>query len=120
MVRRIRSGYGCPSYSKAGSTGVGSEGVHCRGADLGQVARTQQNPGPARTDRLDRERVIVVQANTQGRPLSEAVVDIETWLAPILQRLPAGYTSTQGGETVDQREAVRRSERRYVSTAAPR
>ncbi len=37
---------------------------------LGQVARITPAVGPARIDHLDRERVISVQANTEGRPLS--------------------------------------------------
>jgi HAE1 family hydrophobic/amphiphilic exporter-1 len=75
---------------------------------LGQVARIQQSLGPAQINRLDRERVIAVQANTQGRPLSEVVAEINARLAPIKQRLPAGYTITQGGETEDQSEVFGR------------
>src|SRR5688572_9529773 len=38
---------------------------------LGQVARVVPSIGPARIDHLDRDRVITVQANTEGRPVSE-------------------------------------------------
>ena len=69
---------------------------------LGQVAEIRQNLGPAQIDRLDRERVINVEANTQGRPLSEVVADIETRLDAV--PLPPGYSITQGGETDAQRE----------------
>ncbi|HEV2733615.1 MAG TPA: efflux RND transporter permease subunit, partial [Longimicrobiaceae bacterium] len=69
---------------------------------LGQVARVEQNLGPAQINRLDRERVINVEANTQGRPLSEVVADITTRLKSV--PVPDGYTVSQGGETEDQGE----------------
>jgi HAE1 family hydrophobic/amphiphilic exporter-1 len=69
---------------------------------LGQVARVEQSLGPAQINRLDRERVINVEANTQGRPLSEVVADITQRLESV--PVPAGYTVSQGGETEDQNE----------------
>ena len=45
---------------------------------LGQVATIKPSLGPTRIDHLDRERVISVQANTEGRPLSDVVADIQT------------------------------------------
>ncbi|MGE0443758.1 MAG: efflux RND transporter permease subunit [Vicinamibacterales bacterium] len=63
---------------------------------LGQVARVSPALGPARIDHLDRERVITVQANTEGRPLSDVLADITARIASI--GLPAGYTVSQGGE----------------------
>jgi HAE1 family hydrophobic/amphiphilic exporter-1 len=73
---------------------------------LGQVATISSSIGPARIDHLERERVISVQANTEGRPLSEVIGDIESRLAAI--RLPPGYRLTQGGETEDQQEVFGR------------
>ena len=73
---------------------------------LGQVARISQAIGPARIDHLDRERVITVQANTQGRPLSEVIADINERLAQV--PFPPGYTLRQGGETEDQQEVFGR------------
>jgi HAE1 family hydrophobic/amphiphilic exporter-1 len=73
---------------------------------LGQVADIRSSLGPNRIDHLDRERVIAVQANTQGRPLSEVVADIQTRLDQI--PLPAGYVITQGGQTEEQREVFTR------------
>jgi HAE1 family hydrophobic/amphiphilic exporter-1 len=64
---------------------------------LGQVARVTQAVGPARIDHLDRERVIAVQANTQARPLSEVIADIEDRLAGV--QFPPGCSVRQGGET---------------------
>lgn len=69
---------------------------------LGQVARVRESTGPAQIDRLDRERVIVVEANTQGRALSEVVADITARLESVT--VPPGYTISQGGETEQQTE----------------
>lgn len=74
---------------------------------LGQIARIRPAIGPARIDHLDRDRVISVQANTEGRPLSDVIGDI----MPRLQQevpMPAGYDLRQGGETEDQQEVFGR------------
>jgi HAE1 family hydrophobic/amphiphilic exporter-1 len=73
---------------------------------LGQLATIRSGVGPARIDHLDRERVITVQANTQNRPLSEVIKDIQAKLVTVT--LPAGYTIKQGGETEDQAEVFGR------------
>ncbi|MBW3627721.1 MAG: efflux RND transporter permease subunit [Gemmatimonadetes bacterium] len=69
---------------------------------LGQVARVTQSVSPAQIDHLDGDRVISVQANTEGRPLSEVIAEIQTRVDNI--DIPAGYTVRQGGETADQEE----------------
>jgi HAE1 family hydrophobic/amphiphilic exporter-1 len=74
---------------------------------LGHVAEIRPSVGPSRIDHLDRERVISIQANTEGRPLSDVVGDIETLLAAQLQ-LPAGYSLSQGGQTREQIEVFTR------------
>jgi HAE1 family hydrophobic/amphiphilic exporter-1 len=74
---------------------------------LGHVARITQSLGPARIDHLDRQRVIAVQANTQGRPLSEAMRDITERIQREVT-FPPGYVLTQGGETEDQQEVFGR------------
>ena len=70
---------------------------------LGQVARVTPSIGPARIDHLNRDRVVNVEANTQGRPLSAVVGDtlarIETSV-----KFPPGYALSQGGESQDQQE----------------
>jgi HAE1 family hydrophobic/amphiphilic exporter-1 len=70
---------------------------------LGQVARVSPSVGPARIDHLDRERVITIEANTDGRPLNEVSNAI---MARVNENvpLPPGYTLTQGGETESQTE----------------
>ncbi len=73
---------------------------------LGQVAEIRPSLGPARIDHLDRERVISVQANTEGRPLSDVVGEIEAKVRAI--PLPAGYVITTGGQSEEQREVFGR------------
>jgi HAE1 family hydrophobic/amphiphilic exporter-1 len=73
---------------------------------LGQVARISTSMGPARIDHFDRERVINIEANTQGRSLTEVVGDIERRLQRV--PLPPGYAISQGGETADQQEVFGR------------
>ena len=70
---------------------------------LGQVARVSPSIGPARIDHLDRERVITIEANTDGRPLNEvsnAIMERVRSNVP----LPPGYALTEGGETESQTE----------------
>ncbi len=71
---------------------------------LGQIATVRQNIGPAQIDHLDRSKVVTVQANTEGRSLTEVLTDIEERLAPIEAEFPEGYRITQGGEAKDQAE----------------
>ena len=73
---------------------------------LGQVARITPTLGPARVDHLDRDRVISVEANTQGRSLTEVMTDIEARLGSVT--FPPGYEMTLGGETADQQEVFGR------------
>jgi HAE1 family hydrophobic/amphiphilic exporter-1 len=73
---------------------------------LGQVATIRPSLGPTRIDHLDRERVISVQANTEGRPLSDVVADIQTKIEAI--PLAGGYSITQGGQTAEQQEVFTR------------
>ncbi len=73
---------------------------------LGQLARIRQALGPAQINHLARERVIDIQANVQGRPLSDVVRDVEARLAKV--SLPEGYSFTQGGEAADQSEVFGR------------
>ena len=63
---------------------------------LGQVAKIKQGIGPGEIQRLDRERVVTVGANAQGRALSEVIGGIQQRLPNV--PLPPGYTLSQGGE----------------------
>jgi HAE1 family hydrophobic/amphiphilic exporter-1 len=73
---------------------------------LGQVAQIQAGMGPARIDHLDRDRVISVEANTQGRTLTEVTGALRTRLANM--DTPPGYRVTLGGETEDTQEVFTR------------
>jgi HAE1 family hydrophobic/amphiphilic exporter-1 len=70
---------------------------------LGQVAKITPSLGPARIDHLDRDRVINVEANTEGRALSEVVGDTTKRIEENV-KFPAGYGLSQGGETEEQVE----------------
>jgi len=73
---------------------------------LGQLARIQAGLAPAVINHVDRDRVVVVEANTLNRPLTQVIQDIERKVKAV--SLPAGYSVTQGGETKDQREVFGR------------
>ncbi|HST61236.1 MAG TPA: efflux RND transporter permease subunit [Longimicrobium sp.] len=74
---------------------------------LGQVATITRELGPAQINHLDRERVINVEANTEGRPLSEVVGDITTRIEQNVV-MPVGYNLSFGGDTADQVEVFSR------------
>ncbi|MGC4120759.1 MAG: efflux RND transporter permease subunit [Myxococcales bacterium] len=84
----------------------GSNGGAPTTLPLGQVARLRSTLGPAQVDHLDREKTINVQANVQGRSLSEVVRDLNVRLAKL--PLPPGYSISQGGEARDQAEVFGR------------
>ncbi len=69
---------------------------------LGQVATIRQGMGPAQIDHLDRDKVVIIQANVAGRPLTQVTQDIQAGLARF--NLPPGYEITYGGESQDQAE----------------
>jgi hydrophobic/amphiphilic exporter-1 (mainly G- bacteria), HAE1 family len=73
---------------------------------LGQVASIRQGLGPAQINHLNRDPVVNVQANVQGRSLTEVTRDINLKLDKL--QLPPGYRITQGGEARDQQEVFTR------------
>ncbi len=70
---------------------------------LGQVADITLGRAPGQIDHLDREKVISVGANVEGRPLNEVLQGITTKLNRDLP-VPQGITLTQGGQARDQAE----------------
>jgi HAE1 family hydrophobic/amphiphilic exporter-1 len=78
-------------------------GDNSKSIPLGQVARVTPAIGPARIDHLDRDRVIIVEANTENRPLSAVVGDTMARVQEAVT-FPTGYTLSQGGETEEQQE----------------
>jgi hydrophobe/amphiphile efflux-1 (HAE1) family protein len=77
-----------------------------RRVPLGQVATIRRELGPAQIDHIDEDRVVSVQANTLGRPLSAVMEDINGQIAAL--SLPPGYTLTVGGDVEDQQEVFTR------------
>jgi HAE1 family hydrophobic/amphiphilic exporter-1 len=73
---------------------------------LGQIATIREGRGPALISHLDRDNVIMIEANTQGRSLGEVNADIDAKLESFA--LPAGYRFTAGGEVKDQQEVFAR------------
>ncbi|MBN1207822.1 MAG: efflux RND transporter permease subunit [Myxococcaceae bacterium] len=73
---------------------------------LGQVAEIRETIGPAQINHLNREKVVNIQANVQGRSLSEVMRDIHARLASI--PLPEGYVLSEGGEAADTAEVFGR------------
>jgi HAE1 family hydrophobic/amphiphilic exporter-1 len=69
---------------------------------LGQVATIRESTGPAIIDHLDRDLVVIVEANTSGRASGDVASDIERRVAKLT--LPPGVRFTMGGESKDQNE----------------
>jgi hydrophobe/amphiphile efflux-1 (HAE1) family protein len=69
---------------------------------LGQIAEVHEALGPTQITHLDNRRVIVVGANTEGRPLSAVLAGVRAKLAGT--RLPPGYALSQGGDVEAQEE----------------
>ncbi len=74
---------------------------------LGQIADIQLALGPATIQHLNRERVINVEANVRGAPLSEVVAQMEAKLEA--STLPPGVTYSQGGDVETQTEVFTRT-----------
>ncbi|MEP6834516.1 MAG: efflux RND transporter permease subunit [Gemmatimonas sp.] len=67
---------------------------------LSQIATVSQSLGPAIISHLDRDKVVNVEANTQGRALSEVTKDFNLKVANL--KIPAGVTLSAGGESENQ------------------
>jgi len=83
---------------------VGQQGQASAGSlPLGQVATVTSSLGPAVISHLDRDKVVNVEANTEGRALSEVTAEINARAASLT--VPAGVEISAGGE-VDQQAQV--------------
>ena len=69
---------------------------------LEQVASVKNSVGPAQIDHLDREKVVIVGLNTQGRSVGEVSSEIQKKINAMKVQPP--FSITQGGEVKDQRE----------------
>ncbi len=86
------SGGGAPSAGGTAGTTI----------PLGQVASITRTMGPNEIDHLDRDVVITVGADVQGKSLSEVSRAINARVAKV--KLPPGVTISQGGEVKSQGE----------------
>ena len=85
---------------------VGQQGGPQRVMPLGQLASIRPSLGPAVISHLDRESVVMIEANTQGRSLGEVNASIQQAIAGMT--LPAGYRFSSGGEVRDQQKVFSR------------
>src|SRR5690606_19422900 len=69
---------------------------------LDQVAIVRAGMGPAQIDHLNREKVVTIGANVQGRSLGEVANDVFARLSQV--PLPPGYQITPGGWVEAQNE----------------
>ena len=69
---------------------------------LGQVARVSSGLGPAVINHLDRDRVVNVEYNAQGRATGDVQADVLARVAKL--QLPVGVTFTEGGDAKNQTE----------------
>ncbi len=80
---------------------VGGQGnTPARMMPLGQLATITQGLGPAKISHLDRDNVIVVQANVSGRSIGEVSSEVTDGLARL--NIPQGVRWSFGGEVRDQ------------------
>ena len=70
---------------------------------LGQVATVQEIVGSPQIDRRDRQRLITVAADLNGRPMGDVTNDVEKQLKQLT--IPAGYAVQFGGMTQEQRDS---------------
>jgi HAE1 family hydrophobic/amphiphilic exporter-1 len=69
---------------------------------LGQVARVSSGEGPAVINHLDRDRVVNVEFNPQGRAQGDVQADVMARVNAL--HLPAGVTVSVGGDAQNQAE----------------
>ncbi|MEP6765005.1 MAG: efflux RND transporter permease subunit, partial [Gemmatimonadaceae bacterium] len=82
---------------------VGGQGqVNTVSLPLGQIADVSTSLGPAVISHLNRDKVVMVEANVQGRALNEVNGDIAAKTASIT--LPPGVQISSGGEVEQQKK----------------
>jgi multidrug efflux pump subunit AcrB len=64
---------------------------------LSAVAEITEGSGPARIDRLDRERNVTVGAELNGRPLGEVITEVNR--LDVMKHLPPGVTVRPAGDS---------------------
>jgi HAE1 family hydrophobic/amphiphilic exporter-1 len=79
---------------------VGQPGATATSLPLGQIATVTSSLGPAIISHLDRDKVVNVEGNTEGRALNEVMGDIKSKAAGLI--IPPGITVSEGGEVEQQ------------------
>jgi len=80
----------------------GSTTAAPRTVPLGQVVKVHSDLGPAVINHLDRDLVVNVEWNVQGRSTGEVMTDVRRVLAGV--QLPPGVTFSEGGDAENQSE----------------
>jgi HAE1 family hydrophobic/amphiphilic exporter-1 len=98
------AGSGTGASAAGGGSTMGATGAAGGGAPelipLGQVATIVRSTGPAQIDHLDRDKVVTVGANVEGRSLSEVTRDLNRRMRGV--QIPPGVTLSQGGDVKNQ------------------
>lgn len=84
----------------AGDGGGAGAGSALTTLPLGQVAKIKTTLGPAEIDHLDRDEVVTVGANAEGKSLNDVSRAVNAKVATV--PLPPGVHITQGGQVKDQ------------------
>jgi cobalt-zinc-cadmium resistance protein CzcA len=75
---------------------------------IAEVARIEQVETPAKINREDSRRRLLVECNVRGRDIGGFVTEAKAKLAGIERRLPPGYRLVWGGQFENQQRAMRR------------
>lgn len=75
---------------------------------LSEVARINLVDAPARINREDSRRRLIVECNVRGRDIGGFVAETQNKLAEIEQSLPSGYRLVWGGQFENQQRAMKR------------
>jgi HAE1 family hydrophobic/amphiphilic exporter-1 len=94
------AGAGAAAMGGAPAGGSSTQGGAPDLIPLGQVATIVRSTGPAQIDHLDRDKVVTVGANVEGRSLSEVTRDLNRRMRGI--QIPPGVTLSQGGDVKNQ------------------
>lgn len=75
---------------------------------VGQIARIEEVETPAKINREDSRRRLLVECNVRGRDIGGFVAEARGKLAGIEEKLPPGYRLLWGGQFENQQRAMRR------------
>ncbi|MEO8217733.1 MAG: efflux RND transporter permease subunit [Acidobacteriota bacterium] len=102
LVARNSGGVAAKGGTPAGGVQAGVETASNAVVPVGQVASITKGRGPTSIDHFNRDKIISVGANVEGRPMGDVLRDVQRKVANV--RLPAGVFITQGGQAESQSE----------------